>query len=203
MADFLEIQTQTGWGRTLHRFADWCHPQTGWRVLDVGCGPGLLPSLFARRGCLAFGVDLDAGIVHSPRLHHEICLGNAGCLPFASQSFHLVTASNLLFLMQAPESALWEMARLTRPGGWVCVLDPSERLTVASAQSLAEQRRLTGLARASLINWATLAESHRRWDEAELKALFAGAGLELRETGTLVGAGLARMGRGTRREDLH
>lgn len=203
MADFLEIQTQTGWGRTLSRFAEWCQPVPGWRVLDVGCGPGLLPSLFVRRGCCAIGVDLDARIVHAPRLHPEICLGNVSCLPFADASFELVTASNLLFLLPAPEVALREMARLARPDGRVCVLNPSERLTVESASRLAKQRGLEGIARSSLLNWATLAESHQRWDAPALGALFANAGLELQDSGMLVGPGLARLGRGVQKKDWH
>ena len=52
---FHELQSQTGWGHMLASFARWCAPKPGWRVLDVGCGPGLLPAIFAQAGCHAYG----------------------------------------------------------------------------------------------------------------------------------------------------
>lgn len=192
---FLQIQTQTGWGRALQGFADWCQPQTGWLTLDVGSGPGLLPALLAERGCQAFGVDLDTASL-AQRLHPSLAQAQADHLPFPAGFFHLVTASNLLFFLPDPAKVLREMARLARPGGWVALLNPSERMSIAAAAALADQRGLTGLDRDSLIGWAARAEAHRRWSEADLAALFAAAGLSLQECALKLGPGLARFARG-------
>lgn len=62
---FQELQTQTGWSRTLYGFALWCSPKSGWLTLDVGCGPGLLPAIFSKFGCWAVGVDLEMEVLHS------------------------------------------------------------------------------------------------------------------------------------------
>lgn len=194
---FLEIQTRTGWGRALQSFADWCQPQPGWLTLDVGCGPGLLPALFAGRRCQALGVDLDVASL-SHRLHPALAQAQADHLPFPEGVFHLVTASNLLFFLPDPGQTLREMARLAQPGGWVALLNPSERMSVIQATALVDQRGLSGLDRDSLINWATLAEANRRWDEAALANLFAAAGLTLQETALRLGPGLARFARGRR-----
>jgi SAM-dependent methyltransferase len=192
---FLEIQTQTAWGRTLQVFAAWCRPQSGWLVLDVGCGPGLLPAIFAGYGCQAFGVDLDAAALRQP-LHPILAQAQAVELPFPEGVFDLVTASNLLFFLPDPRRALCEMRRLVRPGGWVALLNPSEHMSLAVATALADQRGLAGLDRVSLLGWARRAEANRRWDELEMAALFSAAGLSLQETILKVGPGLARFARG-------
>jgi ubiquinone/menaquinone biosynthesis C-methylase UbiE len=195
--NFLEIQTCTGWGRALQGFADWCRPQPGWLTLDVGCGPGLLPALFSGRGCRAFGVDLDL-LSLMQGLHPALAQAGALHLPFPDETFHLVTASNLLFFLPDPGRALCEMARLVRADGCVDLLNPSERMSVAAAAAFADQRGLTGLDRDSLMDWAQRAEENRRWDEADLAALFAASGLVLQETALKLGPGLARFVRGRR-----
>jgi len=191
-----QIQTRTAWGRTLEAFAAWCAPEPGSLALDVGCGPGLQPALLERFGCRAFGADLDGAVLRADRLHARLLQADAACLPFPRGMFHLITASNLLFLLPEPVPALAEMRRLLRPGGQVCVLNPSERMSVAAASALAHERGLQGLGRQSLLNWAAKAEQHARWDEPALADLFAAAGLLLVESVLRVGPGLARFARG-------
>ncbi|MFM8319341.1 MAG: class I SAM-dependent methyltransferase [Chloroflexota bacterium] len=79
---FLEIQTQTGWGRVLQMFAGWCGVQPGWLALDVGCGPGLLVDELARRGARAAGVDLDLDALAAGRRY----FAQPGALPAGSSS---------------------------------------------------------------------------------------------------------------------
>lgn len=191
---FYAIQTQTAWGHTLAGFAAWCAPQAGWRALDVGCGPGLLPALLAARGCQAWGVDLEYAAL-AGGLHPALAQAAAERLPFPPASFDLLTASNLLFLLPDPSAALAEMARLLRPGGQAALLNPSERMSLAAATALADERRLAGLERDSLLTWAARAETHARWDEPALDALCQRAGLRLVETALKVGPGLARLAR--------
>ena len=118
--------------------------------------------------------------------------------PFPGQTFDLITASNLLFLLPDPQVALQQASSLLRPGGQIVMLNPSEHLTVAAAEQLAEARSLSGLARTTLLNWATRAEANFHWTEAETAELFASAGLELTETDTTMGPGFARFARGVR-----
>lgn len=190
--DFYSIQTQTGWQRALESFADWCNPSSGCLALDVGSGPGLFPEILRRRGCRAWGVDLDEVLLRQNHLvQADACL-----LPFPAATFHLVTASNLLFFLSEPGAALSEMARLALPGGQVCLLNPSELLSMESAASLVKQRNLQGIARRSLLEWARRAETHQRWSEGELADLYTSAGLLLMETVLKIGPGLARFARG-------
>ncbi|OGO14627.1 MAG: hypothetical protein A2032_04155 [Chloroflexi bacterium RBG_19FT_COMBO_49_13] len=114
---FHELQTKTGWGRTLYGFAEWCAPEPGWLTLDVGCGPGLLPAIFSQLGCRAVGVDLDPKMFHPSPLHPITSIADVNALPFPSHTFDLVTSTNLLFLLPQPILALIEMKRVLQPGG--------------------------------------------------------------------------------------
>ena len=193
---FLELQTQTGWGRTLAGFAAWCQAQPGWRVLDVGCGPGLLPALFARQGCNALGLDLEADMFLPQPLHPQVLVAHGEALPFPGGMFDLVTASNLLFLLADPRPTLDEMRRVARPGGMLALLNPSEYLNQDAAVVLAEAKALQGLARASLLNWAQRAEANHRWTEPEMNNLLLAAGIQPLENSLKVGPGFARFTRG-------
>ena len=194
-SDFLEVQTQTAWGRTLADFAIFCNPASATRTLDVGCGPGLLPAIFAQKGCRSLGIDTDLSLL---TFHLSLCLSAADAfsLPFPAGTFDLVTAVNLLFLLDDPIRALQEMTRVMKPSGQVCLLNPSEHISTDAATRLADARGLEGKGRQSLLNWARNAEEHIRWTEEETKALLASAGLELAESLLRVGPGFARYVRG-------
>ena len=154
---FLEIQTRTGWGRTLGSFAVWCDPPPGALILDVGSGPGLLPAIFSNQGCRAVGIDLDFETLAHGHRHFDpspqLVQSRAEFLPFLAGSFDLVTACNLLFLVPNPTAALREMKRAVRPGCQVCLLNPSEKMSVTMVQEVAEKRGLQGLERESLLGW--------------------------------------------------
>jgi len=191
---FFDIQTATAWGHTLASFADWAitpASPTSILALDVGCGPGLLPALLSRRGCLAIGADLEF-MPRPGRLHPTLLQSDAVHLPFVSFTFNLITATNTLFLLPNPQAALTEMARLLRPSGLLALLDPSERMSVSAAVALADTRGLTGLDRSSLLGWAARAETHHRWDEAQTCHLLESAGFILIDSVMKVGPGLAR-----------
>jgi SAM-dependent methyltransferase len=193
---FHELQTHTGWSRTLASFAEWCSPQPEWSSLDVGCGPGLLPSIFARLGCKAFGVDVDLEMFLPSPLHPLVAIGDVHRLPFCSHTFDLITASNLLFLLPEPVSALLEMKRLLRTGGKVAMLNPTENLTEQAALAFVEQRGLEGVARNTLLNWARRAEEHHVWTEAETQALYAKVGMRSVSCIVKMGPGFARFSSG-------
>ena len=186
---FLELQTQTGWGKTLYDFAGWCDPQPGWLTLDVGCGPGFLPAIFSRLGCRAVGVDIDPEMFRPSPLHPAIAVADGAWLPFNFHTFDLITATNLLFLVPQPSLVLIEMKRLLRPGGKLAMLNPSQNLNEQAAIAFAQERGLEGMARDTLINWARRAETNHRWTEAETQELYAHA--EMRYT-----AGVLKIGPG-------
>lgn len=186
---FLELQTQTGWARMLVSFSRWCAPLPGQQVLDIGTGPGLLPAIFARDGIQAYGIDLDMAMFAKP-VHPQLSVANSSALPFESTSFEIVSASNVLFLAEDPANLLAEMGRVSSHK--ICLLNPSERMTVEAAEQLSNENNLSGLARETLLNLARRAETHFRWSESDLEDLFFQAGFELTDSTLRMGPGLIR-----------
>jgi SAM-dependent methyltransferase len=193
---FQELQTHTGWGRTLFGFAVWCDPQPGWLTLDVGCGPGLLPSILSKLSCTAIGVDLDVAMFKPPALHAMLAVADVHNLPFEPKTFDLITASNLIFLLPEPDKALLKLKPLLVPKGKLVMLNPSELLSHQAALNFAVENRLEGLARDTLLNWASRAEQHHRWTDEETRYLYAEAGFTYQGSKLKVGPGFARFSSG-------
>jgi len=196
-SDFLEIQTQTAWGRALKEFAAWCSPPAGARILDAGCGPGLLPTLFGQAGHLSIGLDSDFSFLRQSQRAAFLLQGSIYQLPFTGHAFHLVTATNLFFLLGDPLRALRECRRALQPRGQLCLLNPSERLTIQAATELANLRGLDGKNRESLLGWARRAEKYGGWTEEKSTRLLRRAGFQPLETTLRLGPGFARFNRAT------
>jgi 2-polyprenyl-6-hydroxyphenyl methylase/3-demethylubiquinone-9 3-methyltransferase len=97
----------------------------GKRVLDVGCGGGLLSEGMARRGAQVTGIDLAPGAIEVARLHaleagitvdyrlipvETLAASEAG-------AYDLVTCLEMLEHVPDPAAILAGIARLVRPGG--------------------------------------------------------------------------------------
>jgi 2-polyprenyl-6-hydroxyphenyl methylase/3-demethylubiquinone-9 3-methyltransferase len=101
----------------------------GARVLDVGCGGGLLCESLARAGATVTGIDLAAGMIEVARLHAasqnlkiDYRLEDAQQLAAtAGGTFDIVTCMELLEHVPAPAATVAALARLARAGGSVFV----------------------------------------------------------------------------------
>ncbi|HEU4885655.1 MAG TPA: methyltransferase domain-containing protein [Longimicrobium sp.] len=107
----------------------------GERVLDVGCGPGTdtlpLAAIVGPTGQVT-GIDRDPEMVAEADrraraagvdawVEHRV--GDATALPFDDGAFDGVRSERLLLHLAEPERAVAEMVRVTRPGGWVALVD--------------------------------------------------------------------------------
>jgi ubiquinone/menaquinone biosynthesis C-methylase UbiE len=90
----------------------------GRRVLEVGCGTGLILERIARHASLARGIDLSPGMLRTARARGlDVVLASATSLPFADASFDLVCSFKVLAHVPDIQKALSEASRVTRPGG--------------------------------------------------------------------------------------
>ncbi|MCQ3932432.1 MAG: hypothetical protein DPW16_18440 [Chloroflexi bacterium] len=201
---YISMQTQTGWATILESFARFVAPPAGSQVLDVGTGPGALVKMFREQyQAEVFGVDADP-LLMAHALNYQaigpvfIC-GSVYQLPFQTEQFDVVTATNVLYLLEEVPPALQEMVRVLRIGGTFVMLNPSPQMTIASAIALADERGLTGFARENFIHWGEIAENKVRWSPEQIAELFQKMGLQLAETRERVGVGLALYARGMKR----
>jgi SAM-dependent methyltransferase len=162
--------------------------QAGWRVLDVGSGPGALTRVLA--GLVGPGnvaaVEPSEQFVEALRERLpgvNVRHASAEELPFADGEFDAAFAQLVVNFMRDPEAGLREMRRVVRPGGVVaaCVWDYPGEMTLLRAfwEAAADvEPELT----------ATVDERTRmRFDEeGELGGLWRRAGLGNVEEGALV-----------------
>jgi ubiquinone/menaquinone biosynthesis C-methylase UbiE len=106
----------------------------GMRVLDVGCGTGVVTRDVAERvgpGGAVVGVDPSRALLAVARRRAKAWPGarptfrhgDGLALPFAPASFDVSLAVTVLLHVPAGDRVLNEMIRVTRPGGRVAVLD--------------------------------------------------------------------------------
>jgi 2-polyprenyl-6-hydroxyphenyl methylase/3-demethylubiquinone-9 3-methyltransferase len=102
-------------------------PLGGARVLDVGCGGGLLCEALARAGAKVSGIDLAPGMIEVARLHAteqlldiDYRVAAAETLAEAAPgSFDVVTSMEMLEHVPEPGQMTVTLAKLVRPGGHV------------------------------------------------------------------------------------
>ena len=116
-------------------YLDLLQIQAGERVLDIGCGSGVVARDIARRvspSGTVIGIDSSPELLKIARGYaDEAGLGSvmefrqADCrkLPFANASFDVVIAATVLAHVPEAEKALPEMVRAARAGGRVAVFD--------------------------------------------------------------------------------
>lgn len=97
------------------------------RVLDVGCGRGLLPSQLRRRSREAFGTELSAGAATHARevLGIPVFVGPLEESPYEEGSFAAVVFWHVLEHLRDPRSALRHARRLLAPDGLLVVAVPN------------------------------------------------------------------------------
>ena len=103
-------------------------PLNGQRVLDVGCGGGILADARARRGADVLGIDLAEKSLKVAQLHaletqtpHVAyrCVSAEALSEEMPGAFDVVTCMEMLEHVPDPASVVAACARLVRPGGWV------------------------------------------------------------------------------------
>jgi len=110
------------------QLADLAGVEEGQRVLDVGCGTGMLTAECLRRGATVAAVEPSEPFVATVAERHpgvDVRCGVAERLPFSDGEFDAALAQLVVHFMREPVTALREMGRVTRPGGVVaaCVWD--------------------------------------------------------------------------------
>lgn len=148
-------------------------PVRGLRVLDVGCGDGVLATRLAQDGAQVTGLDASADMIAAARsrakaagVDVDLVEGDAGNLPFPGGHFDRVVSVATLCFVDDPRRAIREMVRVLQPGGRL-ILGELGRWSLWAAQ-----RRVKGRLGADL--WRA---AHFR-SGTDLLALATDAGLK-------------------------
>lgn len=106
----------SGFGQSV---VDLLDPQPGERILDLGCGTGVLAAAIAARGAIVEGVDADAAMIERAQaLHPQLDLRIAD-----AHDLHVDTPVDAVFSnaalhwMTRPQAVVRGVAQALRPGG--------------------------------------------------------------------------------------
>lgn len=102
-------------------------PLSGKRVLDVGCGGGVLTEAMARESKFVLGIDLAEKPLRVAQLHAlesnlRVEYRECSAETLASQQpsgFDVVTCMEMLEHVPEPQRTVQACATLAKPGGWV------------------------------------------------------------------------------------
>jgi ubiquinone/menaquinone biosynthesis C-methylase UbiE len=111
------------------------HLQKGYKVLDLGCGPGIdtipLAQFVGPTGQI-IGIDIDNEMINIANEKAKEAMVNdwvihkhfeAESIPYNSNYFDACHCERLLQHLLSPERAISEMLRVTKPNGWIVVSD--------------------------------------------------------------------------------
>jgi 2-polyprenyl-6-hydroxyphenyl methylase/3-demethylubiquinone-9 3-methyltransferase len=100
----------------------------GKRVVDIGCGGGILAESMARRGASVLGIDLATKPLRVAQLHameagvEQLQYREVAAEALAAEmpaAFDVVTCMEMLEHVPEPASIVRACATLVKPGGWV------------------------------------------------------------------------------------
>lgn len=109
----------------LELLRQWLAPALRQRIVDLGCGGGLLAVPLAEDGAEVVGVDVAGEALRAaaaravPRL--RLVQASLEAVPLPEDSADLVLLADVLEHLRAPGPAVVEAARLLRPGGHLFV----------------------------------------------------------------------------------
>src|SRR5437762_8414700 len=98
----------------------------GMRVLDLGCGNGCYTQELAQRAESVCGIDLHMPHLQAFREAIPRVQGSAEHLPFASESFDVVTMIEVLEHTDCDTKVLAECFRVLKPGGLLALFVPNK-----------------------------------------------------------------------------
>ena len=102
------------------RFLDRLGFGIGQRVLEVGCGTGLIVDFLCRRGFKASGVDISTtaiGYGLDRPVKRDLRYGSATAIPFPHHTFDVVVSFDLMEHLGDVNLHLAEVSRVLKPGG--------------------------------------------------------------------------------------
>ncbi|WGD54088.1 class I SAM-dependent methyltransferase [Bradyrhizobium sp. CB1650] len=108
------------------RLVNFAGVAAGQRLLDVGCGTGVVAITAARRGAKVKGLDLSPVLIGRAREHAQLVNldvdfrdGDAESLPYGDDEFDVVLSQFGHMFAPRPEVAIVEMLRVLKPGGTI------------------------------------------------------------------------------------
>jgi 2-polyprenyl-3-methyl-5-hydroxy-6-metoxy-1,4-benzoquinol methylase len=98
-------------------------------VLDVGCASGFLGQALSARDCVVSGLDRESSVIEAARpFYRDVQVIDLDCaeeLPWATGSFDVILAADVLEHLTDPARSLAMLKNYVRPGGCIIISLPN------------------------------------------------------------------------------
>lgn len=157
------------------------HPFKGMKIIDIGCGGGILSERLARLGADVTGVDPNIQAIQAAKYHQENHAGNiAGKLQYRNaevseitEMFDLVIASEVIEHTTDPRMFLSQVISRMKPDGQTFLSAPNK--TYKSWLYVYQLAEILGYIERGTHNWEKFITPD------ELRDMLRGEGLEVKE----------------------
>jgi len=98
------------------------------RILEAGCGAGVMAAKLIKRGYAVWGIDLAEPMIRQAR---QLCdsepfgVGDIEHIPFPDNTFDVVVSLGVMEYLESDEQALREVWRVLKPGGRAVIAIPN------------------------------------------------------------------------------
>lgn len=148
--------------KIVHRWLDQLGVTPDALIVDVGAGTGILLGELEQH-YRVLGVEYTADGLHFARQNTRgpLLSGSGEALPLGAGEANVVIALDVLEHIQHDQTALLEMARITRPGGWLIINVPALAILWSKwDESLGHWRRYTKTSLQRLVTQSGLRVEH-------------------------------------------
>lgn len=153
---FQKIGLLDWYSDTLQKWINWHTTDTGLRVLDLGCATGYLSEHLYRNGCDVSGVDVSDDMIRKAKKGNasiDFRVGDARDIPFADETFDVVSSASLVNVVPEPGKVVEQMVRVCKRGGWVTFLFPADGFEDDDLRQCIARLGISGFSEAALTAW--------------------------------------------------
>jgi len=104
-------------------------PKAGLKVLDLGCGPGIILGMLEETGANLWGIDVSLSAVEIAKKRvskpDQVIAEDAAHLPFKDNEFDHILAWGVIEHFPSIPSTLKEICRCVKPGGSAVIMVPN------------------------------------------------------------------------------
>ena len=100
------------------------------KILDIGTGPGVFPTLLTLAGHDVTGIDISPKMLEQAKMNSakygvepEYLVMDSQNLEFDENTFDLIISRNVVWIMEYPEKAYSSWLKCLKPGGKIIVFD--------------------------------------------------------------------------------
>ncbi len=115
----------------------------GKNILDLGCGSGFISLFFCQSEARVSGIDVSENmirraseILEANHCRADLTVGDAGQLKFPDETFDIIACISVLEWIEDDETAVREIARVLKPGGFAIISVPNQFSCARKAEKI-------------------------------------------------------------------